>query len=102
MDLGTSLERMQVSQPCGIVPHHHRHNFHMFRENPRVLKCNCCGRQLVAGKQSSKYVTWKEHAVADVGGAICGLCAADLDENGLFPNEPGYDEETRRGKRYGK
>lgn len=62
-----------------------------------VVKCNCCGKQLVSGRQTDRFVTWKEGAVADFNGVICGLCAADLDDNGLFPNEPGYNIETRRG-----
>lgn len=54
--------------------------------------CSCCGRQLVKGvtkRGVDDYVTTYDDARADIGAgkAICGICAAELDENGMFPEE---------------
>lgn len=57
----------------------------------RIIHCTCCGKQAVRGQNpsiSNSCITKLEGSVADFGGdVICGYCAQDLDEYGLFPNE---------------
>ena len=57
----------------------------------RIIHCTCCGKQAVRGQYPSignSYITKLESSIADFGGyVICGYCAQDLDEYGLFPNE---------------
>jgi len=55
-----------------------------------VVYCSCCCKQVVDQRNCSPHdsrVTRALGAVADVNGIICGFCAKDLDENGLFPEE---------------
>lgn len=58
---------------------------------PRRVVCPCCGKQLVHSGASAgdKFcTTWKgARASGTAGEAICGYCAEDLDENGMFPEE---------------
>lgn len=53
--------------------------------------CTCCGKQIVKDqhpKPNNPYITIQEGAKKDCGSKIiCGYCAKDLDENGLFPEE---------------
>ena len=55
------------------------------------VRCSCCAKQIVTERfgRNDPQCTIAEGAVADVapGQAICGYCAQDLDENGLFPEE---------------
>ena len=57
----------------------------------RIIRCTCCGKQAIKNQNPSmydRYTTKLEGSVADFGGdVICGYCAQDLDEYGLFPNE---------------
>ena len=53
--------------------------------------CDCCGRQAIQEETniSDPYVTTLFGARASFSKdrCICGHCAEDLDENGLFPEE---------------
>lgn len=53
--------------------------------------CSCCGKQAVKSWKPDRCddrCTTMEGAVADFPpNVICGYCAEDLDENGLFPEE---------------
>jgi hypothetical protein len=52
------------------------------------IYCSCCGKQALNQERIYSYTTTLIGAVADVGNkVICGVCAKDLDENGLFPEE---------------
>ena len=49
--------------------------------------CECCGRQITR-TGGDNYTASAIGAVRSIGNtAICGECASDLDENGLFPEE---------------
>lgn len=56
--------------------------------------CSCCAKQAVDGVQSrnDEYVTTLVGARRDCNPkfCICGYCAEDLDENGLFPEERAF------------
>lgn len=55
-----------------------------------IIRCSCCGKQAVDRPGETSCTTTLIGAVADFGGqVICGICAKDLDENGLFPEEHG-------------
>jgi hypothetical protein len=61
--------------------------------------CSSCARQAVSGATDpfDEHITTRIGAVADVGGTcICGHCAKDLDENGMFPEERAM---RKRGER---
>lgn len=52
------------------------------------IVCECCARQILPGSGTpDEYVTYGP--VRKLFGCqyICGHCARDLDENGLFPEE---------------
>lgn len=52
------------------------------------IVCECCGRQILPGPGvPDKYVTYgpARRLVADQ--YLCGQCARELDEDGLFPEE---------------
>ena len=57
------------------------------RERDMKLYCECCGRQIIPA--GGDYNTAPQiGAVRTCGNnAICGDCAKDLDQNGLFPEE---------------
>lgn len=59
-----------------------------------IINCSCCTKQCVSYKVpiTDKYCTILKGAVASFNSneRICGYCAKDLDENGLFPEERGY------------
>lgn len=55
-----------------------------------IIRCSCCGKQAVSYNVSEydKHCTILQGAKADFGNqVICGYCARDLDEYGLFPEE---------------
>ena len=55
-----------------------------------IVRCSCCAKQIVnyGVAHYDKRVTTSAGAVKDVGNKmICGFCAEELDENGLFPEE---------------
>lgn len=56
-----------------------------------TVVCSCCSKQAVEWRpqRNDKFVTTIEGARADANPrlCICGYCAEDLDENGLFPEE---------------
>jgi len=53
--------------------------------------CSCCGKQAISEyvKRNHSFLTILEGAKCDCNPnyVICGHCARDLDENGLFPEE---------------
>ena len=55
------------------------------------IYCCCCSKQILKDDNISRrdnYVTTAKNAKYDCcGKIICGYCAEDLDENGLFPEE---------------
>lgn len=57
------------------------------------INCNCCSKQIINDFHTNKvskfdeYLTTSIGSVRDCVGYICGHCAEDLDENGLFPEE---------------
>lgn len=53
------------------------------------IYCCCCTKQIVSGevKKQDEYVTQSRGSRFMCEGVICGFCAEDLDENGLFPEE---------------
>ena len=55
------------------------------------IVCCCCAKQAIPGPvpQHSRYTTTLDGAKAGFRSdeCICGHCAKDLDENGLFPEE---------------
>lgn len=56
------------------------------------IYCCCCGKQAIKDQNPSrydKYVTKLEGSKAafKADEVICGYCAEELDENGLFPEE---------------
>ena len=56
----------------------------------KKIYCCCCGRQLVSYETASndKHIVCSKGAKAGFPGtAFCRDCGADLDENGLFPEE---------------
>lgn len=53
----------------------------------RVVKCVVCGRQVVNFNANDEYIVGIAGAKAAIGGVFCVDCGADLDENGLFPEE---------------
>ena len=65
--------------------------------------CSCCGKQAIKGNtpRDDKYCTIIRGAVTDCNPdyVICGYCAEDLDENGLFPGECGYSGPLMKYKR---
>lgn len=55
-----------------------------------IIYCSCCGKQAVNRIiDRGDYITTLIGAVVSTvhNECICGYCAADLDENGLFPEE---------------
>lgn len=61
-----------------------------------IHRCCCCGKQIVDYQvgRNEEYCTIKDRAVS-IGpslGFVCGYCAEDLDEEGLFPEERGFYE----------
>lgn len=55
-----------------------------------IIKCSCCAKQAVNYNVSryDKYCTIFQGSKADFNNqVICGYCAEDLDEYGLFPDE---------------
>ncbi len=55
------------------------------------IVCCCCGKQALINQENryDLYTTTLKGAVAafESNEVICGYCAEDLDENGLFPEE---------------
>ena len=55
------------------------------------IYCSCCCKQAVRNQnpdRHDKYITKLEGAKADFNNrVICGYCAEELDEDGLFPEE---------------
>lgn len=56
------------------------------------IYCSCCARQIIQNSgQSSERTAPGLGAKADIGNqAICGDCAKDLDDNGMFPEEQAF------------
>lgn len=50
------------------------------------MKCCCCGRQVVSYRASDNTIIGPGFTKM-VNGVCCKECSADLDENGLFPEE---------------
>lgn len=68
--------------------------------NMRIV-CSYCGKQAVSyyAPPWDKYITILEGARADFGNnCICGHCAKDMDSNGLFPDEEGYNKHYNNDK----
>lgn len=59
------------------------------------IKCSCCGKHVIQ-RQVSRFDRWTTTAFGAKCGfgneVFCGHCADELDENGLFPEERGYEE----------
>jgi len=55
------------------------------------IYCCCCGKQAIPKAIRNKYdrlTTTLEGAKANFGNTVfCGICAEELDENGMFPEE---------------
>jgi len=49
--------------------------------------CQCCSRQIVSYKANEERIVGGEPSIIMVNGLCCFMCAKDLDENGLFPEE---------------
>lgn len=53
-----------------------------------MMVCECCGRQIVPGHGTpDNYITYGPVTRLVGNQYICAVCAADLDEDGLFPEE---------------
>lgn len=56
-----------------------------------IIYCECCGKQAVSYlvPRNDKYCTVRLGAKSGFKSdtCICGYCAEELDENGLFPEE---------------
>ena len=56
-----------------------------------IIRCECCAKQAIESDVSryDEYCTIAKGAVAGFASNtfICGYCAEELDENGLFPEE---------------
>ena len=59
----------------------------MTSKTNKKVYCTCCARQAFFGGGDTEYTTELKNSVCDIGGVICGNCAKDLDENGMFPEE---------------
>lgn len=59
--------------------------------------CACCGRQIVDYPANEEHIVGGGRVVpmGPTLGVACHMCAQDLDENGNFPNEPGYKDKRR-------
>jgi len=60
------------------------------KDKPRIVYCDCCGRQVIQHltDRNDPHCTTSQGAVASFPpNVICGYCAEELDENGLFPEE---------------
>lgn len=64
-----------------------------------IIYCSCCSKQVVRDynpPRHDKYVTKYEGARADFPpNVICGYCAEELDEYGMFPEERAQYESGR-------
>lgn len=56
-------------------------------EHNRIVQCVVCCRQVVSYNANDEHIVGAEGAKAAIGGVFCVDCGADLDENGLFPEE---------------
>lgn len=51
------------------------------------IECCCCGRQILKGKSSDKWVAPSPATIMWSNKWACADCSRDLDKNGLFPEE---------------
>lgn len=68
-----------------------------------IIRCSCCAKQAINRYVSrfDKYCTILDGAKADFNNqVICGYCAKDLDEYGLFPEERSMLTEEERWLMY--
>lgn len=58
-----------------------------------MIKCTCCAKQIVSYKvePNDKYCTNGPCISMGTLGWSCYCCSQDLDQNGLFPEEEGYE-----------
>ena len=58
------------------------------RERMKPIRCCCCNRQMVKSEESTERTVCGYNAThMGPGMFACSECAADLDENGMFPEE---------------
>lgn len=69
------------------------------------IVCACCGRQIVSNRflrtssPMARYITYGPAKVLCAGKYACAECSADLDKNGLFPEERAQLERLERLER---
>jgi hypothetical protein len=52
------------------------------------ITCECCGRQIISGCGTpDKFITFGPVTRLVGNQYMCAVCAADFDEDGLFPEE---------------
>jgi len=59
------------------------------------INCQCCGRQIVRRQVNDECCVGGQPPTVMVGGFCCHVCAQDLDEYGLFPEERASAEMLR-------
>ncbi len=58
--------------------------------NENRIVCSCCARQIIHGNgKGDKWVTFGPVTLLGINQYACCECSADIDENGLFPEERG-------------
>lgn len=55
--------------------------------NKTICHCQVCARQIVDYSANSDHIVGGKPHTIMVGGFCCHICAAELDENGMFPEE---------------